>query len=383
MEILRRCSLLIVLVLGVACTANAPSLRVVGADAPSVLAPKGRVPSTPAGALSKNAGPALELTSSERQASPPNTPAEPSEACVLPVKEKHPAGLYPSDVMTKGEVVLTFDDGPHPGKTPKVLDLLAKHQLVATFFLVGHNIRRDTYTLVQRMVAEGHSLGSHTYNHDVGMAVRNHGEKSIEYIRGEHETTRVLIELALLASSPDDFDALFTRVFDRKTGTYLPAASLRSEWQSFAARHAEVLAERGYTDGRRPYAIVYSRPPAGTPYVGLSTRDQQKLYDSALARLGFLNIMWHGESGDTNPQRKTEFSYLTENLAYHSRRGGVILIHDYIRTDALSAALGGIAKNPNVHVVPMASALKQKYGCGTALLARTLSGLGTGAVAAK
>jgi len=347
--------LLVLLSLITACTSTAPSLRVVASDAPTFVPPELREPA-------------------ERETAP---------SCKLESDEKHPAGFYPTDAWPKGEVVLTFDDGPHPGKTPKVLDLLKKHQMPATFFLVGRAITGKTHALVQRMVAEGHTLASHSYNHDVGMAVRNHGERSVEYIRGQHEVTRILIELALVAKSGEDFDALFVRVFSVKAGTYLPAGSLRTRWRTFAERHAEVLVERGFRDGRRPYSVVYSRPPAGTPYVGLSTPDQKKLYDSALARLGLLNVMWHGESGDTNPTRKHELGYLTANLEYHSRRGGVLLIHDYIRTDALGSALAAMASNPKLKVVPIEVAVQRKYGCGAARLAEVLAGQGSAVVAGR
>ncbi len=351
-----------------ACSPRAPELRVAAPDAPSVAVESAK--------LAKVTAPRLSPSLPEK---PPAPEAPEPAQCKLEVKEKHPAGFYPSDAWPKGEVVLTFDDGPHPGKTPKVLELLKKHQMPATFFLVGRNIDKRTYALVQRMVAEGHTLGTHSYNHDVGMAVRNLGERSVEYIRGQHETTRVLIELALVAKSPEDFDALFVRVFEEKAGTYLPAGSLRTKWRAFAERHAEVLAERG----GRPYPMIFSRPPAGTPYVGLSTPDQKKLYDAALGRLGFLNVMWHGESGDTNPTRKHELGFLTDNLARFSRKGGVLLIHDYIRTDALSSALAGMAKNPEIRVVPIEAAVKCKYGCSSAVLGQSLAGSGSALVAAK
>ncbi len=354
--------LVLVVVLATACGARTPELRIVSSDTPHVLIAPGE-------RLAKVTAPKLPLPPQVQ----PKAPSE-TQTCAFDDAEKNPPGFYPSDAWPKGEVVLTFDDGPHPGKTPKVLDLLKKHGLPATFFLVGRAINRDTYHLVQRMVAEGHTLASHSYNHDVGMAVRNHGERSVEYIRGQHEVTQILIELALVAKSKDDFDALFVRVFEQKAGKYLPGGSLRTDWPSFAARHAEVVAERGFSDGRRPYAVVHSRPPAGTPYVGLSTPEQKKLYDAALARLGLLNVMWHGESGDTNAARKYDYAYLTSNLAHFSKKGGVILIHDYVRTDALSAALASMAGDPSVRVVPIEVAVKRKYGCGSAQIGAALGG---------
>jgi peptidoglycan-N-acetylglucosamine deacetylase len=62
------------------------------------------------------------------------------------------------------EVVLTFDDGPWPGPTTKVLDAL-KHECVrATFFLLGRNAAANP-ALARRELAEGHTIGYHTFGH--------------------------------------------------------------------------------------------------------------------------------------------------------------------------------------------------------------------------
>lgn len=62
------------------------------------------------------------------------------------------------------EVALTFDDGPSPKYTPLLLDGLKERNVQATFFLLGQNVK-ENQELVQRMQAEGHLLGNHTYNH--------------------------------------------------------------------------------------------------------------------------------------------------------------------------------------------------------------------------
>jgi peptidoglycan/xylan/chitin deacetylase (PgdA/CDA1 family) len=59
---------------------------------------------------------------------------------------------------------LTFDDGPHPEHTPRVLDALQQYGLTATFFVVGREAVRYP-ELVRRIVDEGHSLGNHTFTH--------------------------------------------------------------------------------------------------------------------------------------------------------------------------------------------------------------------------
>lgn len=59
---------------------------------------------------------------------------------------------------------LTFDDGPHPEHTPRILDLLAQHGHKATFFVIGEHVERHS-ALVRRIRAEGHTLGLHSHRH--------------------------------------------------------------------------------------------------------------------------------------------------------------------------------------------------------------------------
>jgi peptidoglycan/xylan/chitin deacetylase (PgdA/CDA1 family) len=61
-------------------------------------------------------------------------------------------------------VALTFDDGPHPELTPKLLDHLKKRNVRATFYLIGRNVTAYP-EIVRRMVDEGHEIGNHTYSH--------------------------------------------------------------------------------------------------------------------------------------------------------------------------------------------------------------------------
>lgn len=61
------------------------------------------------------------------------------------------------------EVALTFDDGPTEF-TPKFLDLLKENQIKATFFCIGRQIKKHPETF-QRIIAEGHTIGNHTFSH--------------------------------------------------------------------------------------------------------------------------------------------------------------------------------------------------------------------------
>lgn len=59
-------------------------------------------------------------------------------------------------------VYLTFDDGPNPTITPKLLDLLKEEKVPATFFLIDNYVTETTAPLVRRMFEEGHSVGQHS-----------------------------------------------------------------------------------------------------------------------------------------------------------------------------------------------------------------------------
>ena len=68
------------------------------------------------------------------------------------------------EMKEKKLVALTFDDGPSSECTPRLLDILKKENVKATFFLVGKNIKENE-DIVIRMKNEGHLIGNHTYSH--------------------------------------------------------------------------------------------------------------------------------------------------------------------------------------------------------------------------
>lgn len=76
--------------------------------------------------------------------------------------------LYPNALwrMDKNDhsVYLTFDDGPIPESTPFILETLRRYNAKATFFMVGENVLRY-HNLYNQIVAEGHQVGNHTFNH--------------------------------------------------------------------------------------------------------------------------------------------------------------------------------------------------------------------------
>jgi len=63
-----------------------------------------------------------------------------------------------------GELALTFDDGPNPAFTPQLLDILARYNVRATFFMVGRYAQAQP-ALVRQMIAAGHQIGNHSWDH--------------------------------------------------------------------------------------------------------------------------------------------------------------------------------------------------------------------------
>lgn len=70
-----------------------------------------------------------------------------------------------AEPFTEKVIYLTFDDGPSDRVTPKILDVLKKENVKATFFIVGKNAERRKY-LLKREADEGHSVGVHSYSHE-------------------------------------------------------------------------------------------------------------------------------------------------------------------------------------------------------------------------
>ncbi len=63
-----------------------------------------------------------------------------------------------------GQLALTFDDGPNPAWTPRLLDILAEHNIHATFFMVG-KFAKSERGLARRVADAGHLIGNHTWSH--------------------------------------------------------------------------------------------------------------------------------------------------------------------------------------------------------------------------
>ena len=72
--------------------------------------------------------------------------------------------VYHSVATDKKQIALTFDDGPHPSLTPKILQILAKYNVSATFFMVGQNVINYPQA-AREVINAGHEVGNHTFTH--------------------------------------------------------------------------------------------------------------------------------------------------------------------------------------------------------------------------
>jgi peptidoglycan/xylan/chitin deacetylase (PgdA/CDA1 family)/glycosyltransferase involved in cell wall biosynthesis len=171
-----------------------------------------------------------------------------------PVIRLDPDGTVTSRRVPSDVVAFTFDDGPDPQWTPRILDVLAKHHAHATFFVIGSRVN-EYPDLVRRILAEGNEVGVHTFTHAELVTV---------------PTWRRQLELTLcqnaLAGAAGVNSALLRPPFSSE-----PDAMSADEFaalRSVAAGHyLTVLADKDTKDWSRPGVpaiVAAATPEAGT-----------------------------------------------------------------------------------------------------------------------
>ena len=169
---------------GPAVTSAAPSpsapARASAAPAPSAKAPATRKP--------RPAGVPVQRKPVPSKSAKAKAKAKPARS-----KPKRQASGPAASLMRSGRagVALTFDDGPDPVQTPRMLDLLKREHVKATFCLVGENVAAYP-GLVRRIAAEGHTLCNHTWRHSLTL-----GKKKPAAIRADLRRTNKAIQRAV------------------------------------------------------------------------------------------------------------------------------------------------------------------------------------------
>jgi peptidoglycan/xylan/chitin deacetylase (PgdA/CDA1 family) len=167
----------------------------------------------------------------------------------------------PAEAAARGEVALTFDDGPDPRATPAVLDLLDDAEQRASFFLIGRRAAAHP-ELVAEIVRRGHAVENHTHRHSKGFALLGPRRAAAEIERAQETLTA-------LAGRPPAW--------------FRPPAGMRSPWLG------PLVAGRGLAMAswtRRGYDAVARDPRrvAGRLTAGLAAGDVLLLHDGDGAR---------------------------------------------------------------------------------------------------
>ena len=188
----------------------------------------------------------------------------------------------------RGRLALTFDDGPNPVETPKLLDLLDEYDAKATFFLIGRWAGREP-GLVRELVDRGHAIGNHTHTHPT---MPLHGADAI---REELERCRGAVELAGVDFSRIDGAMLMRPPYGRRR-----PGTLR------------VLAEQGYVP------VTWSV----TGYDWRSWETAERIGRRCVrAGDGDLILLHDGSDHDPRHDRTKSLAAARAALEHHSARG--------------------------------------------------------------
>jgi len=183
------------------------------------------------------------------------------------------------------EVVLTFDDGPWPATTSRVLAALAQECVLATFFPIGRSVSEHPDT-VRRTVAEGHSIGTHTWSHP-----------SLKRIKP--------------AAAIDEIDHGISAVETALRGTSTTASSLRFfRFPGFESTPAtlDFLQSRGI--------VVFGADLWASDWNKMTPKQELKLIIDRLSAAGKGIILFHDTKAQTAAMLPAFLRYLRDN-GYH------------------------------------------------------------------
>jgi len=190
------------------------------------------------------------------------------------------------------QLALTYDDGPNDPHTLRLLDVLGKHGVKATFFVIGNYVERRP-DIVRRIVAEGHEVGNHTYTHPVLSLCDSTN------VRAELHACDLQLALATTSHDPQDEFQVITSITNQPRPED-PVAGM----MAFAKHRVSLSRSRLF------------RPPFGA----------RRPATLRIAReMGYTPVMWSVWCFDW----KTTSADAVEQHAVRGITGGdVILLHD-------------------------------------------------------
>jgi peptidoglycan/xylan/chitin deacetylase (PgdA/CDA1 family) len=133
----------------------------------------------------------------------------------------------PADAAGRGEVALTFDDGPNPEITPRVLDLLEAAGARATFFCIGRRVEEHP-DLAAEIVRRGHLVENHTWSHTPLFSCLLPADQRREIARAQEAIARVAGREPVLFRAPAGFRNLFLERELRRAGLTLASWTRRA-----------------------------------------------------------------------------------------------------------------------------------------------------------
>jgi peptidoglycan/xylan/chitin deacetylase (PgdA/CDA1 family) len=231
------------------------------------------------------------------------------------------------------QLVLTYDDGPHPTRTDKILDLLAEYDVKATFFVVTEKITEQTMPIIQRMLREGHILASHDHDHD-----DNNSEGEAIYRR---ELTQTISKVEEILS---------------REGVHQQHMYYRFPYGAYGQNanyhHFNVMKEVSQ--------ILYGENCINFVFWDIDTADWvPTIKASQVAQ----NVRANMEGGTAYSFRRVDGAYVTKPYTIKNpSRGGVVLMHDVQeKTLAASRLILEDARAKGWSIVPLQNVKEYAY----------------------
>lgn len=145
--------------------------------------------------------------------------------------------LYPERIWafsrSSNSVYLTFDDGPIPEVTLWVLDELKKHNAKATFFCIGENVQKHP-EIFRRIIAEGHAVGNHTFNHLKGTKT-----ETSEYVENVEKAGRQMID-----DGSEKMDN--SKTSNQQSAISNQQSLFRPPYGKITSKQAKILQQKGF-----------------------------------------------------------------------------------------------------------------------------------------